>query len=319
MRIDRPAPRLLLVNTDTAAGDALALMLALADPRVRLVALAINCGNVGFDQEVENALYALEAGGAGGRVPVYAGCREPLVGRLRSVPEVWGTDGMGNARFPRARQRPEARHAVDAIIELSRAHAGRLEILSLSPLTNVAVALTREPAVARQVRGIYAMSGCLHAHGNVTLGAEFNAWVDPEALRIVLRSGAPLTLLPWEVAMAGATVTAAEEAVVQRLATPVSRFYARAFRVMQTYARSRGRPGPVHADLLAMLMVLDPRVVTERRRMYVDVELGGELSRGMTLFDWMGTRSPNADVVTRVDRARVLAALRALALSLIHI
>src|SRR5262249_47869267 len=206
-----PPVRRVLVNTDTSAGDALALLLLLGMPDVQVEGVAITCGNSEFDQQVENALYTIELAGRGGEVPVYPGCREPLLGRYRSVPEVWGADGMGDSRLPRATQRAEPRHAVDAIIELAARHADELEIVSLGPLTNLAVALRQQPNLARQVRAIYAMGGCLYAQGNITLGAEYNAWVDPEAAQIVFRAGANLVLIPWEVAAREAFVAPDEE------------------------------------------------------------------------------------------------------------
>ena len=302
--------RPLLINTDTSAGDAIALLLALAAPDVRVVGLTITCGNSGFDQQVENALYTIEVAGRGGEVPVYPGCREPLLGRYRSVPEVWGADGMGDSGFPRAQQRPEGQHAVDAIVELAERHAGELEIVSLGPLTNLAVALLRRPDVARLARTIYAMSGCLYAQGNITLGAEYNAWVDPEAAQIVYRAGANLVLVPWEVAAREAFVTPEEEGEIGRLETVGSRFYMQVTRVMREYTRVRRRPGVVHADALAVLVPLVPMLVRERRRMFVDIEVAGELGRGVTFFDWGGTRPPNAEVILGVDRRLVVETLR---------
>jgi purine nucleosidase len=298
--------RRILVNTDTSAGDAIALLLLLGTPDVQVEAVTITCGNSEFDQQVENALYTIELAGRGGQVPVHAGCRQPLLGRYRSVPEVWGADGMGDSRLPRAAQRPEAQHAVDAIVELAARHAEELEIISLGPLTNLAVAIRREPSVARQVKAIYAMSGCLYAQGNITLGAEYNAWVDPEAARIVFHAGANLVLIPWEVAARDGYITPDEEAEIAALDTAGSRFYMQVTPVMREYTRTRGRPGIVHADALTMLVPLEPSLVRERRRMYVDIEVAGELGRGVTFFDWMGTRPTNADVVLGVHRDRLV-------------
>ena len=302
--------RRILVNTDTSAGDAIALLLLLGAPDVQVEAVTITCGNAEFDQQVENALYTIELAGRGGQVPVHAGCREPLLGRYRSVPEVWGADGMGDSRLPRATQRAEAQHAVDAIVELAARHAGELEIVSLGPLTNLAVAIRREPSVARQVKAVYAMSGCLYAQGNISLGAEYNAWVDPEAARIVFHAGANLVLIPWEVAARDAYVTPAEEAEIAALDTAGSRFYMQVTPVMREYTRTRGRPGHVHADALTLRVALEPSLVRERRRMYVDIEVAGELGRGVTFFDWMGTRPTNTDVVLGVYRDRLVERLR---------
>jgi len=302
--------RRILVNTDTSAGDAIALLLLLKSPNVRVEAVTITCGNSDFDQQVENALYTIELAGRGGEIPVYPGCREPLLGRYRSVPEVWGADGMGNSGLPRAAQRAESRHAVDAIVELADRYAGELEIVSLGPLTNLAVAIRQEPRVARQVTTIYAMSGCLYAQGNITLGAEYNAWVDPEAARIVFHADGSLVLIPWEVAARDAFVTPEEEAEIAALETAGSRFYMQVTRVMREYTRVRRRPGLVHADVLAMLVALEPPLVRDRRRMFIDVEVAGELGRGVTFFDWMGTRAPNAEVILGVHREALVERLR---------
>ena len=302
--------RPLLINTDTSAGDAIALLLALDAWDADVVGVTITCGNSDFDQQVENALYTIEVAGRGGEIPVYPGCREPLLGPYRSVPEVWGADGMGDSGFPPARQRPERQPAVDAIVDLAERHPGELEIVSLGPLTNLAVTLLRRPDVARLVKAIYAMSGSLYAQGNITLGAEYNAWVDPEAARIVYRAGANLVLVPWEAAARGAFVTSEEEAEIVRLETPRSRFYMQVTRVMREYTRARRRPGLVHADALAVLVPLVPGLVRERRRMFVDIEVAGELGRGVTFFDWNDTRSPNADVVLDVDRQLVVESLQ---------
>ena len=302
--------RPLLINTDTSAGDAIALLLALQATDIEVVGITITCGNSGFDQQVENALYTLEVAGRGGQVPVFPGCRDPLLGRYRSVPEVWGADGMGDSSFPRARQRPERRHAVDAITDLAQRYAGELEVVSLGPLTNLAVALARMPEVARLVKTIYAMSGCLYGQGNITLGAEYNAWVDPEAARIVYHAGANVVLVPWEVAAREAFVTPEEEAEIARLDTVGSRFYMQVTRVMREYTRARNRPGLVHADVLAMLVPLVPALVRERRPLFVDIEVAGELGRGVTFFDWVGTRPSNAEVVLAAERRLVVEGLR---------
>jgi purine nucleosidase len=302
--------RRVLVNTDTSAGDAIALLLLLGVPDLQVAGVTITCGNSGFDQQVENALYTIELAGRGGEVPVYPGCREPLLGQYRSVPEVWGKDGMGDAGFPRATQRPEPRHAVDAIAELAACHPGEVEIVSLGPLTNLAVAFLRQPSLARQVKTIYAMSGCLYAQGNITLGAEYNAWVDPEAAQIVFRAGANLVLVPWEVAAREAFVRPEEETEIASLDTVGSRFYMQVTRVMREYTRARGRPGLVHADVLTMLVPFEPTLVRERRRMFVDIEVAGELGRGVTFFDWTGTRPPNAEVILGVDRHLLVERLR---------
>lgn len=223
----------------------------------------------------------------------------------RSVPEVFGDDGMGNAWFPPAAQRPESRHAVDVIIELAHCHAGELEIIALAPLTNLAVAFSRDPSIAQKIKAIYYMGGCLYAKGNITMGAEYNAWADPEATRVVFRSGANLVLTPWEVAKDFAYINEDERARIAALDTATSRFYMQVTRVLHEYTRAiEDVPGIIHADCIGMVVPLYPQVITQQRRMYVDIELGGELSRGVTYLDWVGLagKRPNMNVVLATDR-----------------
>src|SRR3989454_9244888 len=151
---------------------------------------------------------------------------------------------MGDSSFPPARQRPERRHAVDAITDLAQRYAGELEVVSLGPLTNLAVALARMPEVARLVKTIYAMSGCLYGQGNITLGAEYNAWVDPEAARIVYHAGANVVLVPWEVAAREALVAPEEEAEIAGLDAGGRRCGVEGARGSAECTHARDRPAP---------------------------------------------------------------------------
>ena len=107
----------IILDTDTAGDDTIAIMMALRSRRAKLEAVTINCGNIDFDQQVQNALYTIQIAGAGGTVPVYPGARHPLLRKWTTVEKVHGKDGMGDSNFPKARQRPEGMHAVDAIVE----------------------------------------------------------------------------------------------------------------------------------------------------------------------------------------------------------
>src|SRR5690606_788626 len=123
----------------------------------------------------------IEMAGRSGEVPVYPGCAEPLLNRWVSADYVHGRDGMGDSFFPKARQRPEAQHAVDALIERINAAPGELTILAQAPLTNIAAAVIRDPSIARKVKALYIMGGTYFAPGNITPAAEYNFFVDPEA------------------------------------------------------------------------------------------------------------------------------------------
>jgi len=184
----------LIVDTDTAGDDVFSLLIALRHPRARLEAITVSCGNVRFEQEVENALYTVEMAGRSGEVPVYPGCRKPLVGEWVGAEYVHGNDGMGDCNFPQAKQRPEAEHAVDELVRRINESPGELTILCQAPLTNLATAVSRDPSIAGKVRALYLMGG---GFGNITPAAEYNFFVDPEAAKIVVNAGFPLTLFTW--------------------------------------------------------------------------------------------------------------------------
>lgn len=277
-----------IIDTDTAADDALAIIMVLQQPGIKVHGLTINCGNIQFDQQVRNALYTLELMGRTD-VPVYPGCSEPLLKRYRTVPEVFGPDGFSGANYPAPKTRPSDTHAVDAIIAAAKACGGELEIIALAPLTNIAVALAKAPEIVRLIKKIWFMGTTLYAVGNITMGAEFNVWVDPEATDIVLRAGVPLVITPWETAKRDAVLTLGERDEIGRMDTLVARFFSQVTRTLYSYTtKVEEFGGAIHSDIIGVTVPLFPDEIREQADMYMCVELGGEHSRGVTLLDWVG-------------------------------
>lgn len=296
----------LLIDTDTATDDAVALLLAARFPGVDLLAATIVAGNVAFDQQTENALIALEVAGTRGRVPVYPGCRAPLVAEPHPVTYVHGTDGMSDANLPRARQRPEAEHAVDALRRLVRANPGELVICAIGPLTNLAQALTLDPELARLIRRVYFMGGSYRYPGNITPVASYNVWADPEAAHIVLRSGVPITLCGFGLSCHHAVLDDEDYAALERADTPETRFFLAINRARRPYCKERQHlAGSNHPDSLTVALAIDERVARDVRELAVGVELAGELSRGQIVVDELGVwgRPPNASVCIEADTA----------------
>lgn len=299
-------PLRLLIDTDTAGDDVTALLLALRHPAATVEAVTIVAGNVAFDQEVENALYTLERAGAGGRVPVYPGCRTSRRGTVHPVPEIHGDDGMGNHFFPKARQRPEAGDAVAAMQARIEAAPGALTVVALGPLTNLAALFEQAPHTAGLIRHLYVMGGAVFGQGNTTPTAEYNLWVDPEAARIVFEAGAPLTLVAWEMALRHAVLGPAEVAAVARLGTPLAEFFLQVHRTARAFDEARwGTAGSTHPDALTLAVALDPTLVTraEARHVTVDTRPGPGFGT-LTVHPVSPSLPPNARVVYAVDEAR---------------
>ena len=278
-----PVPRTFLIDTDTASDDAVALIMALREPDVRVAAITVVAGNVNVQQATRNALYTVELCDA--TAPVYSGAEKPLLRAYQDATWFHGRDGLGDHNYPAPRQSAERLHAVDAIIEAIEANPG-LVLVTLGPLTNIALALSRRPAIAARVSRCVVMGGAPCCEGNVTPAAEYNIWVDPEAARIVMHSGLPVELIGWQLSRGDAVLRETDMAYVQRLNTKLARFAIECnSHAREAYKLQTGEDGICLPDPVAMCLALDPTVGTEWSEHYVDVETQSELTRGMTVVD----------------------------------
>lgn len=290
----------LLIDTDTAGDDTVALLFGLLSPQLDLKGVTVCAGNVGFAQMVENALYTIEVAGRSGEVPVYPGCRRPLVRPWDTVENIHGEKGMGTGDFPPARQRPEALHAANAIVQLANAHAGKLVIAGIAPVTNLAVALMLDPELPKKVKHLYLMAGNNQALGNVTPAAEYNVWVDPEAARMVFEAGFDLTMVGWEICVRHAVMDDDAWVKIEALDTPLSRFFTTVNQVTRAFCkRQQGLAGSTHPDAITVAGIANPKVFATVRHRNVAIETQSELTRGMTVVDELAVsdRRPNANVV----------------------
>lgn len=299
--------RRLIIDTDTASDDAVALLMALGHPAVEVIAVTVVAGNVPLDLAVQNALFTLEL--AGSDVPVYVGRAEPLARPLRTAQFVHGQDGMGDIGLPLTGRRPAAGDAVDVLVDLMASEApGSLTLVTLGPLTNVAEAFTREPSLATRLREIVVMGGTSDAVGNVSAVAEFNIWVDPEAAAIVFASGATITMVGWDISRKYATITPRDAAALRAIG-PLGLFAVDIQAVVDTFATSTtGLDGFDLPDPIAMAVALDPSVATDTRLLSVVVETAGTYAAGQTVVDHLGIdrRPPNVHVVVEASREAFL-------------
>ncbi|WP_244869434.1 nucleoside hydrolase [Tetragenococcus muriaticus] len=153
--------RKVIIDTDTAGDDAIAVLTALHNFKVEGVTIA--GGNVAFEQEVENALYTIQLTNPKEKVPVYKGYEEPVLTYTKksheTVENIHGDYGMGDAKFEKVEQRPEEQHAIDFIIEKVKANPGEISLLAIAPLTNIAMALKKDPSIIKDIPHLYIMGG----------------------------------------------------------------------------------------------------------------------------------------------------------------
>jgi purine nucleosidase len=289
-------PRTFLIDTDTASDDAVALIMALRSAEVRVAAITVVAGNVSVDQATSNALYTAEL--CGSAVPVYSGASEPLRRKLVTADWFHGVDGLGDHGYVPFKRRSEPLHAVDAIIETVVGNPG-IEVVTLGPLTNLALALTREPKLAASVARCIVMGGAPCCEGNVTPAAEFNIWVDPEAARIVFGAGLPLEMVGWHLCRGEAALGPKDIDHVLALKTPLADFAIRCnSTAQQAYFTQTGEHGISLPDPVAMSIALRPALCKSSSIHYVDIETSSELTRGMTVVDRLDVAadSRNRDV-----------------------
>jgi purine nucleosidase len=276
-------PRAFLIDTDTASDDAVALIMALRATDVRVVAITTVAGNVDVQQATRNALYTVELCGAD--VAVYAGAEKPLLRTYTDATWFHGRDGFGDHNYPRPCRPAAELHAVDAMIAAIEANSG-LVVVTLGPLTNLALALAKKPEISSKVGRCVVMGGAPCCEGNVTPAAEYNIWVDPEAARMVMLSGLPVELVGWQLSRGEAVVNESDIALIQEFNNPLARFAIECnSRARGAYKVQTGEDGICLPDPVAMCLALDPSVGTEWSEHYVDVETQSELTRGMTIVD----------------------------------
>jgi len=305
-------PRPFFIDTDTASDDAVALVMALRHPDVEVVGIGVVAGNVPMELGLQNALYTAELCGAS--VPIHAGADRPLVVPLVTGQRVHGHDGFGDIGLLLAGRSPADGHAVDALLDASHRHAGELELVTLGPLTNIALAVRRDPTFASRVKRCVVMGAVADHFGNQSPVAEFNMWVDPHAVAVTLGSGLPLELVGWDVSRRFAVIEPGDAEALRAVGTPLAAFCVDIQRCLiefchhETKLRGFDLPDPI-----AMAYAIDPAVATDTMSVRCTVECDSPLTRGMVLMDVLGlAQEPaNATVVTAADRDRFLAMLHA--------
>jgi purine nucleosidase len=272
---------------------------------VTVDAVTVVAGNVEFEYEVENAKYTLDLLGRDD-VPVYEGARSPLLKEWEYADQVHGEGGLGGDLFPDTGIDSADGHAVDAIVERAREAPGEVSLLCIGPLTNVALALAREPALPDLLDEVVVMGGAVGTFGNDTPAAEYNFWVDPDAAKRVIRD-LDVTLVDWGLTLRDGFFGPEAFERVSELDTPTAEFFETITDHHRAFSRERnGTDGVTLPDSLAAACLVAPEVVEEQSRYYVDVDERGGMTRGYSLVDVDGVldEEPNATVVESVDSER---------------
>ena len=313
-----------LIDTDTASDDAVAIIMALAEPNVRVLGLTTVAGNVGLEQATRNALLTVEICNAD--VPVFPGEEKPISRAHDHAHWFHGKDGLGDRNYPAPKCKPEREHAVDAIVRLAWEQPG-LTLVTLGPLTNVALALKREPELAKRIGRCVVMGGAPCCEGNVTPAAEYNIWVDPEAARAVFRSKLNIEMIGWHVSRGASVLDDGEIAAIEALGTAKAKFAIESnTTAREAYRVQTGEIGLSLADPTAMAVALDRSIGVAWSRHRVAIETGSRLTRGMTVVDRLNVHHDDnnahvwreaagehegADVLWTLDSRRFKAMLKA--------
>lgn len=297
--------RHLLIDTDTASDDAVALIMALREPSVRVEAITVVAGNLPMEQALKNALICVEKA-ATYAPPVYRGLSKPLLRELLTAEFVHGADGMGDMNLPDPSLQPADGHAVDQIIALAHRYPGELEIVTLGPLMNLALACLKAPEIAGLIKRVSIMGGSGFGPGNVTPVAEFNLFVDAEAAQIVINSGLPLIFVGWDMSTGDTFVTQAELDALRATGSAIAEFCVRCNATLLEYnAASWGKVGIDLPDPVTMAVALDPQLITRQLHAHVSMEHKSADTYGQLIIDQyrLLQRPANAILCQEVDAA----------------
>jgi purine nucleosidase len=275
-----------LLDTDPGIDDAAAILLALASPEIQLEGLSVVHGNCSAEQGTINALSLLELARAS-QIPVATGCQLPLVQPSLLAPETHGNTGLGYAKLAAPTSKALSQHSSDFMIEKILSAPGEISLVAIGPLTNLALAIRKEPRIVPAVREVFIMGGAIRHEGNTTPLAEFNTYVDPHAAHIVYHSGMPITLTPLDVTY-HCILTSEDVDRLQKIESPIPTFLADSTRFyMEFHDAYQGIRGCIINDPLTLALTFAPELC-DYEEYYVDVEISGGAAMGKTFADFYG-------------------------------
>lgn len=300
--MEKTEARKIIIDCDPGHDDAIAILLAGANPGIELVGITTVAGNAEVEKTTVNALKVCEIAGLND-TPVAKGSPQPLVRNRETAADIHGDSGMDGPSLPSPTKTIVAEHAVDFMIQQILASDGDITLVPVGPLTNIAMAMRKEPAIMPKIREIVLMGG--GTFGNWTPAAEFNIFVDAEAAKVVFESGVPLTMFGLDLTHKAQATPEIQERIKQ-IGNPVSEFVGELLQFfMHTYKEVFGFDGaPVH-DACCVAYCIDPSIFS-CRKLRVDIETKGEFSYGMTVVDMLGVtgKEPNVNVALDLDQEK---------------
>lgn len=290
-----------ILDTDPGIDDSLAILLALASPELDLACVTVTGGNCPLENGFRNARNVLSIAQRSD-VRAYAGVGLPLLRPAFTALETHGDTGLGYAHLPESEDAYTTEHGVDMLINTIMAQPGKVTLVAVAPLTNVAMAIRKEPRIVQAVREVIIMGGALRADGNTTSLAEFNFFVDPHAAHIVLESGMPITLVPWDITK-DVLLMSEHLDQLRLIDSPITQFVIEATRYyIEFHLGTFGYEGCSINDPVALALAFRPDLATTEA-MHVAIEYTSELTIGKTVVSYIGhnNREPDEHDISGYD------------------
>ena len=297
--------RKIIIDTDTATDDAIAIIMALQYNDFDVRAITTVAGNVDIELATINALYTVEL--CNKNIPVYRGCSQPLTRKLETSKFFHGKDGLGDTGPYNPRQKAENEDGVNRIISLVNNHPKEIEIIAIRPLTNIARAFQKHPSIIKKIKKLYVMGGIGEGKGNITQHAEFNFWVDPDAADIILNSGIEVRLIAWDTTQLFGYLNKENFNELEEIKTPLSRFAIDIQqRGLEYYKIKYGEDKIDLADPLAMAVMIDDSD-TVYKTCNIEIILDGD-KRGKDIVTF--TDKGNVKLACQISRDKFLNTLK---------
>ena len=304
--------RKLIIDTDCGSDDAVALIMALKSREVSVEAITTVGGNVPMELATQNALMTMEITGAQ-MPPLYAGAAKPLFRELVTAVNVHGEDGMGDLGLIHPAGAAETEHAADAILRIVKTYPDEVEIVTIGPVTNIALAIMKDPAAMRRVKHIYSMGTAGFGPGNCTPVSEFNIYVDAEAFHRMITAEIPVTIVGFDLCLGDAVLTKEDMEALMNSGKEEAIFSVKCNRLLAEYNLAAHNQYFVDLpDAVAMAVALWDDIAIEKKPCYAYVCRKEEAAYGQVIFndgsklaiqEGFGEHAPNVEVCTKLDNA----------------